>query len=247
MIKKQAKQKNCSDYFVIPKNSTAKGFFDISMLLVSCYNIFGNAYFATFGERQEKWIIIINFIAEMMFLFDMIFNFLQEYLDDETYIIISDLKLISKRYLRGNFTFDLLAWIPFDIILSSNPHRLYRLLKLLRIPRLAQLINVEQAKLIVNDVFQKRLLRDIQNEKQVDMEVINQRHYPIKLALQLIKAYEIVALVIIIFSTSFFFGILWHIFVHDFENWKTRTSYDIFNGYLTFYTYSDYDLIWTEY
>ena len=102
---------------MIPKNSGPKGFFDIMMLFVSVYNIFGNAYFATFGERKELWIKYVNWATECMFLFDMIFNFLQEYLDDETYIIISDIKLISKRYLKGNFVFDFLAWIPFDIIL----------------------------------------------------------------------------------------------------------------------------------
>ena len=63
----------------------------------------------------------------------------------------------------------------------------------------------------------------------------------------MVKAYEILALIIIIFSTSFFFGILWHIFVHDFESWKYRTLYDVYHGYLTFYTYPDYGFIWTEY
>lgn len=76
MVKERVKNKKCSDYFVIPKNSTPKGFFDIAMLFVSVYNIFGNAYFATFGERFDNWIIVVNFIAETMFLFDMVFNFL---------------------------------------------------------------------------------------------------------------------------------------------------------------------------
>ena len=167
-------------------------------------------------------------------------------MDDETYIIVSDLKLICTRYLKGNFVFDFLAWIPFEIIFMDHPHRLFRLFKLLRVPRLAQLIDVEQAKQIVNDIFNKRLLRDLRNERTVDMQVTNQSHYPIMLALQLVKAYEIIALVIIIFSTSFFFGILWHIFVHDVENWKSRTSYDVYNGYLTFFTYPDYELLWTS-
>lgn len=62
----------------------------------------------------------------------------------------------------------------------------------------------------------------------------------------MVKVYEIFALIIIIFSSSYFFGIFWHIYFHDIENYKTRTSWDIFHGYKTFYTYIDYDFIWTE-
>ena len=70
---------------------------------------------------------------------DMIFNFLEEYLDEETYTYVSDLKKISLRYLKGKFIYDLLAWLPFDlmIVLFNGKKRLFRVLKMLRLPRLA--------------------------------------------------------------------------------------------------------------
>ena len=43
----------------------------------------------------------------------MIFNFLEEYLDEETYTYVTDLKKIIIRYLKGKFIFDLVAWTPF--------------------------------------------------------------------------------------------------------------------------------------
>ena len=69
----------------------------------------------------------------------MIFNFLEEYLDEETYTYVSDLKKISLRYLKGKFIYDLLAWLPFDlmIVLFNGKKRLFRVLKMLRLPRLA--------------------------------------------------------------------------------------------------------------
>ena len=43
--------------------------------------------------------------------------------------------------------------------------------------------------------------------------------FPIKKSLQFIKLYEIFSLSIIIFVASFFFGIFWHIYVKDIEDW----------------------------
>ena len=45
----QIHQKNVFDCLVIKKDSSWKGMFDILMLFVSCYNIFGNAYYSAFG------------------------------------------------------------------------------------------------------------------------------------------------------------------------------------------------------
>ena len=82
-----------------------------------------------------------------MFLMDIVFTFCQEYLDEETYKVVSDIKLIAINYLKGTFIFDFLAWIPFEWIFSDYHHvRLFRLLKLFRVPRLAALINVDNFK-----------------------------------------------------------------------------------------------------
>lgn len=40
------------DHFVIKKDSTWKGVFDFLMMMVSVYNIFGNALYAAFGEPE---------------------------------------------------------------------------------------------------------------------------------------------------------------------------------------------------
>ena len=103
------------------------------MLPVSCYNVFGNAYYSAFGSSNNIYLIIINWIVETLFLIDIVFCFTQEYLDDDTYNLVSDLPTIAKEYLKGNFIFDFFAWIPFNSIFVQN--RLYRLFKLLRIPR----------------------------------------------------------------------------------------------------------------
>lgn len=85
----------------------------------------------------------------------MVFNFLEEYLDLETYTYVSDLKKISLRYLLGKFIYDLIAWLPFNLMIElvAGRKRLLRLLKMLRLPRLAQLLNVERVKKLVNEHY----------------------------------------------------------------------------------------------
>ena len=61
------------DKFVIKKDSTWKGIFDLVMLLVSCYNIFGNAYYAAFGVPTQFYDVAIDWFVELLFLADMIF------------------------------------------------------------------------------------------------------------------------------------------------------------------------------
>ena len=124
------------------------------MLPVSCYNVFGNAYYSAFGSSNNIYLIIINWIVETLFLIDIVFCFTQEYLDDDTYNLVSDLPTIAKEYLKGNFIFDFFAWIPFNSIFVQN--RLYRLFKLLRIPRTTQLIEVTYMKKIMNAIIDRQ-------------------------------------------------------------------------------------------
>ena len=102
---------------VIEKDSTWKGAFDIIMLIVSCYNIFGNALYSAFGLSDQPYFWYLDNFVETLFLFDMLFCFCQEYLDEETYTVQSEIKTIAKHYLKKSFIFDLLAWLPIDQVI----------------------------------------------------------------------------------------------------------------------------------
>ena len=81
---------------------------------------------------------------------DLLFCFFHEYKDEESYTIVSDVKAIAKHYAKNSFIFDLLAIIPFQELFDSIEHvhnpkekmRLLKLIKLLRVPRLFELLNV---------------------------------------------------------------------------------------------------------
>lgn len=90
---------------------------------------------------------------------DFAFCFCQEYNDEETYCLITDIKQIAIHYVKGSCFFDLLAIIPFASLLvpKKDNARLFRLIKLLRVPRLFELLNVDRFKKYIKDYYNNRL------------------------------------------------------------------------------------------
>ena len=63
------------DMLIIKKDSSWKGAFDIVMLFISCYNIFGNAYYSAFGAPTSIAFYVIDYVVEFMFVCDLFFCF----------------------------------------------------------------------------------------------------------------------------------------------------------------------------
>ena len=82
------------------------------MLIVSYYNIFSNAYYSAFGIPESITLKVFDYSLEIFFLFDMICCFCQEYKDEDTYLMVSDIKKIAIKYMKGSFIIDMLALLP---------------------------------------------------------------------------------------------------------------------------------------
>ena len=100
---------------------------------------------------------------------------------------------------------------------------MFRLFKLLRVPRLFELLNVDRFKQSINDYYNKKLEENVR--KGIEGE-----HYPILKALMLVQVYKIFRLVIIIFTSSYFLGILWHIYVCDVQTTYWIDPFDLSLG-----------------
>ena len=59
------------------------------------------------------------------------------------------------RYLKGSCIYDLIACFPFSFIMRNDFYggRLYKLAKLLRIPRLAGLLDIDNVKKIIKGYY----------------------------------------------------------------------------------------------
>lgn len=110
--------------------------------------------------------------------------------------------------MRGNFLFDLVAIIPFDLFTRGSKIRLYRLLKMLRVPRMIELLDVDRVKAILNNYYNKRLKRAVAESDE-------RWKPPILQSLLLIQLYKVIRLALIILISSYFIGIVWYIIVCD--------------------------------
>ena len=134
--------------------------------------------------------------------------------------MVSDFKKIAKHYLKGSCIFDLLANIPFELFFTlgqdgkaiggdaEKASRMFKMIKFFRIPRLFELLNVDRVKSSINDYYNKGLQKAVQeNDESVS--------YPILKALMYLQLYKILRLTLLIFTSSYFLGIVWHIYVAD--------------------------------
>ena len=62
-------------------------------------------------------LVVLDLIVDVMFIVDIFINFRTTFIDDVKGEVVSDPPKIAKHYLKGWFVIDVLAAIPFDLIL----------------------------------------------------------------------------------------------------------------------------------
>ena len=116
---------------------------------------FGNA------ENLADPLSIIDFLIDALFMVDIYLNFNTGFDDDGT--VVMDAQIVRFHYLRSFFFIDLIATIPFDLLVFCFPDseeqgdtrlylRLPRLLRLLRLPRMFRYLNRWEDILPINAV-----------------------------------------------------------------------------------------------
>ena len=92
-----------------------------------------------------KW---LNYFIDFSFFVDMLIIFNSAYYDDE-FKEIQDRKTIAKVYIKGWFTIDLFAIIPFDTLFGGNDlnqivriTRISKMYKLVKITRLLRILKI---------------------------------------------------------------------------------------------------------
>jgi hypothetical protein len=80
--------------------------------------------------------------VEIFFYTDFSFNFLQEYIDQDSHQKIRDIKMIARHYVKGWFFVDFISIFPFDMMFSTGV--VTKLVRLARLPRLIKLIDISR-------------------------------------------------------------------------------------------------------
>jgi hypothetical protein len=156
MVVRMTHRKNRKNYILYPED-TAKGYWDMYITLILMITCITTPMDIAFSDNSSniKFEPFGTFI-DLMFLMDMIIIFNTAFYSGDMDIVDSR-RVISHNYLTGWFTVDIMAILPFDIILNATQFnsmvrfarfgRLYKLVKLTRLLRVLKIFK-EQNKLI---------------------------------------------------------------------------------------------------
>ena len=126
------------------------------LLIVTCIITPYRIAFEAKEGNDEKRSTIVNIIIDLFFLLDMIFSFTTAY-TDEDFRAIDDRATIAKGYLKSWFLIDLLAILPFELILGGGGGSgMNDVVRLARIGRLYKLIKLTKLMRILNVVTDRR-------------------------------------------------------------------------------------------
>jgi len=106
---------------ILRMNSKMRVRWEALILLLAVWNGFSIPYSIAFYDPSEEDITmdIVNFITDVLFFLDVIVNFRTTIIDKATNEEVFDTKIIARMYMKGRFWIDLLASVPFDIIISA--------------------------------------------------------------------------------------------------------------------------------
>ena len=80
------------------------------MIIFALISTLCAAYYACFGPPENQTMKFIDIVMEVFFGIDILRNFFMQYEDVEEQKTVRNLKMIAKRYLKGDFLVDLLAF-----------------------------------------------------------------------------------------------------------------------------------------
>lgn len=139
-----------------PKSdSSSKHLFDIErmprwgLLIFACmfYTSVVTPYEVALLETQFDGLFVINKFVDSVFIADIFLTFRTSYLD-ENFTVVTDLRQIRNKYLKGWFTVDLVSVLQFDVLElifhvgSQNDVGQLKAVRMLRVLRLFKMLKM---------------------------------------------------------------------------------------------------------
>jgi hypothetical protein len=142
---------------VLREDSAFRSQWDLAatiLVIVSCLLV---PFQFAFQHRVHVMGSLLIYLIDAFFLIDIVFSFRTTYRSQGA--VVTDPELIARHYRRGRFPVDLLAAVPFDLLLlpwsvfaiEGISIVLYlRMLRLLRIPRLVAIVRTWERRSSIN-------------------------------------------------------------------------------------------------
>lgn len=242
LLKKQHAE-TCDFLILSPEARLVQGY-QAMMIIFALISTLCAAFFACFGPPEAIGMQVLDAIMEIAFLLDIIRCFFMQYEDIEEQRTVRNLKLIAKRYIKGDFLVDFLAIIrfPLDKILQDSVPRdeldLLYLLRLFRLYKVLFLLNSQKFQGLLKKLYSRRLNNSI--EKNPRMEPMTEDNNKIMDQIYIMYIFRVFRLVLFILILSYFLGTFWYIVTkHTTDHTKERE--DEFTFYNTYALYEKTD------
>lgn len=153
--------------YIIYSDSYFKLIFEAIMCIILIFITFYYSYTATFSYYQENtfdYMMIIEIFIDGFFLIDLIISFFTA-IDEVNGIVIDDISIISKRYLKSWFIFDLFSLIPLYLVdyfyeqnyikfnYDHDEERILSILRILKVIRFLKLTKLFKENLVIEKIF----------------------------------------------------------------------------------------------
>lgn len=124
---------------MIHPKSKLRALWDVLILLLVVYIAIEYPLRYILNYTPNKYLKAMDIITTVIFCLDIIVQFRTSYIDRG--IVVTEPRLVAKRYLRSWFIIDLISGLPFEILLNYTG--MYgQLLKILRLVRLGRLMKL---------------------------------------------------------------------------------------------------------
>lgn len=204
------------------------GAFSLAWVNIDIVMCVATSYFyvlmATFGDEEREHSFEF-FIFDFFFTLDMAKNFLTDFKPPgEDIRPVRDLKKIADNYLRGNFLRDFIMWAPaYRFLVPFSPDfRLLLFIKSYRVVKGFAIFNV--SRLMAH--AKRYLIRKSSARCREDLDHACDQledHNKVSTLIYIQYALTTLKLVIQIFNTSFYAGVLWHVYC-DYSSELTRSA-----------------------
>eukprot|EP00742_Colponemidia_sp_Colp-10_P004514 GILJ01004818.1.p1 GENE.GILJ01004818.1~~GILJ01004818.1.p1 ORF type:complete len:942 (-),score=125.81 GILJ01004818.1:71-2896(-) len=141
-------------YILMPSNGY-RGLWNVFISTLLLYTAVIVPYTVCFIDQEDYGWFVADNVINAVFFADILVTFVSAYIDNAG-VIVTEPKRIIQRYLTGWFLLDLIACIPFDVIIngsagSTGYHNFVRLARLPRLYRLIRLTRVMKMMRVVRE------------------------------------------------------------------------------------------------
>jgi hypothetical protein len=149
-----------------------KKYWNLLVLLGICWYAITVPLFFALDIDAEGWTIVVDMAWTLFFMVDIYINFNTPYLLEGAWV--KDKKIIRSRYLRSWFVMDLIATIPFDLLLmllAVNHPLISSVTRLIRIFRVFRLFRLSDVVVNLSAHGKGRLVTDIVLDANANMKI----------------------------------------------------------------------------